>query len=150
MPSRGLLFGPDELLIVAVVLKSLKTVKASKLADLLVRCKRAVVELQVPRVSSETRLGRVSSSTSYYGSLRGLQVEVLTIILQVRLALNLHRIIVSVDFLQTEPSANRFLQLVNSLQQFIAHCYWDLAYNLQRNLTATDLQAQHDQPHRQT
>lgn len=151
MPSRGLLFGPDELLIVAVVLKYLKTVKASKLADLLVRCKRAVVELQVPRVSSETRLGRVSSSTSYYyGSLRGLQVEVLTIILQVRLALNLHRIIVSVDFLQTEPSANRFLQLVNSLQQLVAHCYWDLVYNLQRNLTATDLQAQHDQPHRQT
>lgn len=71
VPSRGLLFGPDELLIVTVVLKSLKTVKASKLADLLVRCKRAVVkvELQVPRVSSETRLGRVSSSTSY-GSLR--------------------------------------------------------------------------------
>lgn len=71
MPSRGLLFGPDVLLIVTIVLKSLKTVKASKLADLLVRCKRAVVkvELQVPRVSSETRLGRVSSSTSY-GSLR--------------------------------------------------------------------------------
>lgn len=63
MPSRGLLFGPDEPLIVTVVLKALKTVKASKLANL-VRCKRAVVkvELQVPRVSSETRLGRVSSS----------------------------------------------------------------------------------------
>lgn len=45
MPSRGLLFGPDELLIVAVVLKALKTVKASKLADLLVRCKRAVVKV---------------------------------------------------------------------------------------------------------
>lgn len=68
MPSRGLLFGPDELLIVTVVLKALKTVKASKLANF-VRCKRAVVkvELQVPRVSSETRLERVSSS---YGSLR--------------------------------------------------------------------------------
>lgn len=48
---------------VTVVLKALKTVKASKLANF-VRCKRAVVkvELQVPRVSSETRLGRVSSS----------------------------------------------------------------------------------------
>lgn len=83
-------------------------------------------------------------------SLQQLEVEVLTLILQVRLDLNLHRIIVSVDFLQTEPSANRFLQLVNSLQQLVAHCYWDLVYNLQKNLSATDLQAQHDQPHRQT